>query len=413
MHSDADGNWLTWFRSIPGSEQPDAGEVVATDVGQEPGDTVPTPAPVAASGALTACAADNLFGAPLYPSAEWFRTPPPGEFVGPTVTDEGQIFGHIAGGTCHIGLPGTCTRVSDGDLSRDFSLFHKGLDDKARGIKTAEGEQIQVGQITLVGGHATTDITLTATAAKKHYDDTRSIVGNVRIVWDPQEGKPWMAGALAHGVTEAQVQTFRAAGEVSVDYRQLEDGKLHLVALPVVPRGGWPPLRALSAGGELKTLILSPSSEFGPTGGSVTDKDWDGSASRFTDAQYQTAAAACDPADKGPPKTRCFLPHHEPDGTINRNGVHAAAQRVGSLEGRSPDAVSAAKAHLRNHYRTDLDEDPPDSLGQPSQAVTADGLLLELTHDMLTRRLGSEEAALAGVHRQEVERLGGKILTPR
>jgi len=45
-----------------------------------------------------------------------------------------------------------------------------------------------------------------------------------------------------------------------VDYRELEDGRLHLIALPVVPRGGFPPMRALSAGGELKTLILTASS---------------------------------------------------------------------------------------------------------------------------------------------------------
>lgn len=99
---------------------------------------------------------------------------------------------------------------------------------------------------------------------------------------------------------------------------------------------------------------------FGPTGNSKVTKPWDGAASRFTDPQYKTAAAACDPGD-GSVKERCFLPHHEPGGAVNVNGVHAAAQRVSSLKGHSPAAVATAKAHLRSHYKA-LGEDPPAAL---------------------------------------------------
>lgn len=93
----------------------------------------------------------------------------------------------------------------------------------------------------------------------------------------------------------------------------------------------------------------------------ASDKPWDGSASRFTDEQYQRSCAACDPASKGTPKERCFLPHHEPDGILNSNGVHNSASRVSQLKGRSPEAVSRAKSHLRSHYR-EMGEEPPDSL---------------------------------------------------
>jgi 2'-5' RNA ligase len=94
----------------------------------------------------------------------------------------------------------------------------------------------------------------------------------------------------------------------------------------------------------------------------VTHEDlaWDGSASRFTDPQYQKACAACDTGD-GSAKQRCFLPHHEPGGGLNADGVHAAAQRISSLSGHSPEAVAKAKAHLRGHYKT-LGEKPPDSI---------------------------------------------------
>lgn len=99
---------------------------------------------------------------------------------------------------------------------------------------------------------------------------------------------------------------------------------------------------------------------FGPTGGSVSSAAWDGSASRFSDEQYRMATAACDPGD-APAKTACFLPHHEPGGAVNKNGVHSAAGRIGSLKGHDPAAVAKAKAHLRSHY-SQLGEDAPDSL---------------------------------------------------
>ena len=105
---------------------------------------------------------------------------------------------------------------------------------------------------------------------------------------------------------------------------------------------------------------------YGPTTSGTTDKPWDGSASRFSDDQYKMATAACDAGD-GTVKQRCFLPHHEPTGTINVNGVHAAAQRVSSLKGHDPAAVTSAKAHLRAHYAK-LKEDPPTSIAASAEA---------------------------------------------
>lgn len=93
---------------------------------------------------------------------------------------------------------------------------------------------------------------------------------------------------------------------------------------------------------------------------SAEELAWDGSPSRFTPEQYQKAAAACDPGE-GSPKERCFLPHHDPDGSLNLDGLSAAAGRVGSLSGHSPEAVSKAKAHLRSHYKAS-GKPVPDSL---------------------------------------------------
>jgi hypothetical protein len=92
----------------------------------------------------------------------------------------------------------------------------------------------------------------------------------------------------------------------------------------------------------------------------VSSDPWNGAASAFTDDQYKKACAACDPG-KGTPKEACFLPHHNPGGALNRAGLGAAAGRIESLSGHSPDAVAKAKAHLRSHYRA-LGEDAPASL---------------------------------------------------
>lgn len=107
---------------------------------------------------------------------------------------------------------------------------------------------------------------------------------------------------------------------------------------------------------------------------------WDGSASRFTDPQYQKACAGCDPGD-GTTKERCFLPHHDPGGGLNADGVHAAAQRISTLKGHSPEAVARAKAHLRSHYAT-LGDPVPDVLKASPLEIAAFGL--EDGYDTLT-----------------------------
>lgn len=138
----------------------------------------------------------------------------------------------------------------------------------------------------------------------------------------------------------------------------------------------------------------------------VTDKAWDGSASRFTDEQYKRATAACD--GEGSIKETCFLPHHEPDGTLNRNGVHAAAQRISSLSGKSPAAVARAKSHLRNHYTADLKEDVPDSL----KATIADEVELALAErDALSAKLSAGRAGLTAASTDTAESDGAESMS--
>lgn len=108
----------------------------------------------------------------------------------------------------------------------------------------------------------------------------------------------------------------------------------------------------------------------------ASDAPWNGSPSRFTDAQYEAAAAACGPAGEGTVKERCFLPHHEPGGALNVNGLHSSAQRASSLKGRSPAAVAKAKTHLRAHY-SQVGEEPPDSIAAALELTAAEAAALE------------------------------------
>lgn len=98
----------------------------------------------------------------------------------------------------------------------------------------------------------------------------------------------------------------------------------------------------------------------------VSNRPW----GDFTEADYTPEqfcrAALIDQNPSGEPKTKglCKLPVREPSGTLNRNGVHAAASALAGGRGgvqASPDAKRAAARRLIAAYG-ELDEDPPESV---------------------------------------------------
>lgn len=98
----------------------------------------------------------------------------------------------------------------------------------------------------------------------------------------------------------------------------------------------------------------------------VVDTAWDGSASRYTDQQWEAACALdrhnCGSEWEGkPPKERCSEPYKEPNGDINKKGLAAAAGRLSSVTDACPHAIEAAKAKLRAGY-TEAGMDAPDSV---------------------------------------------------
>lgn len=176
------------------------------------------------------------------PSLASFTRPEPERPTPITISGE-EIYGHLASwDSCHIGFE-ECVAPPRGG----YTNFHTG-------VITADGEEVTVGVITAHGNHA--DLRLSAAAAKEHYDDVGSVLGYVHIT-DGALG-PWMCGMLKPGVDTDLVNEVKANGKVSGDWRPI-NGERQLVAVHAVNVAGFqlPRIRALVAGGEPSTLIVS------------------------------------------------------------------------------------------------------------------------------------------------------------
>jgi hypothetical protein len=182
-------------------------------------------------------------GAPIHPPEEWFADP---QLDGPTplvVTKEGRVYGHLATwDVCHVaspGGPGIC--ITAPHSNRGYSDFHTGT------VLTAEDTLIGTGKITMGTGHAAHKLSATATAA--HYDNTGTVVADIRAGEDMFG--IWVAGALVPSATEEQARTLRSC-PLSGDWREVA-GSLELKAALAVPVPGFPiprPAGLVASGGE-------------------------------------------------------------------------------------------------------------------------------------------------------------------
>lgn len=180
---------------------------------------------------------------PVTPPATWFENPKLSKATPLTVTDDGQVFGHIAAWAVdHIGL----TAGTKPPRSRsNYAYFHTGV------CRTDNGKDVPVGQLTLAGGHAS--LYASAKDAVKHYDDTASAVADVHAGED--SFGIWVAGALRPGTTPEQIRALRASAP-SGDWRPIK-GSLELVAVCQVNVPGFPIARAVVAGGQVMALVAA------------------------------------------------------------------------------------------------------------------------------------------------------------
>lgn len=184
--------------------------------------------------------------APIVPPREWLKNPGLTKLTPLTVTDEGKVFGHLASWQqSHIGYGGRA--VKPPRSRSNYAYFRTGV------LRTDDGADVPVGQLTLAGGHA--EMTFSAKDAKEHYDDTRSAMADVAVGEDAFG--IWFSGALRPDVTAAQVRAFRASA-LSGDWRPI-NGALEMVATCAVNVPGFPTPRAMVAGGQVMALVAAGS----------------------------------------------------------------------------------------------------------------------------------------------------------
>ena len=180
--------------------------------------------------------------APIVPPKSWFKDPGLTQATPLTITDDGKVFGHVASWqTSHIGMG---RGVKPPRSASQYAYFRTGV------LRTDEGD-VQVGQLTLAGGHAS--LQASAEEAVKHYDDTASAVADV-VAGEDQFGI-WVAGALRPDVTPSQIRAFRASSP-SGDWRPI-NGRLELVAVCQVNVPGFPIARAITASGVPGALVAA------------------------------------------------------------------------------------------------------------------------------------------------------------
>jgi len=192
--------------------------------------------------ALVACG-QVASAIPVTPPKDWFINPELSHATPITVDDDGRVFGHIA--AWHVDHIGMQFGTKPPRSASGYAYFNTGS------LRTEEGSDVTVGQLTLAGGHASLEAS--AREAAKHYDDTASAIADVHAGED--EHGIWVAGALRPGTTPQQIRVLRASAP-SGDWRPIR-GKLELVAVCQVNVPGFPVARARVASGHVMALVAA------------------------------------------------------------------------------------------------------------------------------------------------------------
>lgn len=184
---------------------------------------------------------------PAKPPREWFDDPRLASVTPLTIDNTGRVHGHIATWKqSHIGMAGG---VKAPRSKSNYAFFATGV------LECDDGAHVNVGQITLAGGHAPLDASVAQTVA--HYDNTKSAVMDVSVGEDRYG--IWVAGALRPDVDELKLRAVRASS-VSGDWRPINGG-LELVAVCSVNVPGFPIPRARVASGQMVALIAAGTEE--------------------------------------------------------------------------------------------------------------------------------------------------------
>ena len=142
----------------------------------------------------------------------------------------------------------------------------------------------------------------------------------------------------------------------------------------------------------------------------VSDKPWSGfSQADYSPAQWKAACLIDRGSGDPQSKDRYALPVREPDGTLNRNAVHAAAGRIGQVQGVGADQHAAAARKLVSLYENELNEEPPASL----EKLSGESEAADQREDAMMGQRAAVEARAANVDRVDfAERIITVIAVP-
>lgn len=177
--------------------------------------------------------------------SEWFTDPGLSSLTPLTITEEGRVFGHIAGWkTCHASWADTC--VTPPHSATNYAHFLLGE------VLTDAGP-IPVGNLTVGGGHAGPG--LNARAAIEHYDSTSSVFADVTVGED--EHGIWFSGWVRPGTPDEMLHAARAS-KLSGDWRRVGASMEMVAALAVnVPGFRIPRLAAGMLGDRQVSLVAA------------------------------------------------------------------------------------------------------------------------------------------------------------
>ncbi len=166
---------------------------------------------------LESLVASGGLAAPMVPPVEWFANP---KLTGPTaitITEEGEVYGHLAcWGECHMSYTNQC--INPPKSFTDYAYFRTGA------VLCENDSLIPTGVITMNTGHA--ELWQDPASTKAHYDNTGTAVVDVAC-GDDAYGI-WVHGSLRPDVDQLSIRRLRGAA-LSGDWRQM-GGNLELVA---------------------------------------------------------------------------------------------------------------------------------------------------------------------------------------
>jgi len=336
-------------------------------------------------------------GFPVAPPDAWFNNP---KFSGPTpmtVDDDGKVYGHIATwDSIHIGMAGA---VRAPKSRSNYAYFQTGT------LKTDTGKAVNVGQLTLAGGHA--PLTSDAAATVKHYDDTNSAVADVTVGEDRYG--IWAAGALRPAVTPEQLRTFRAS-PLSGDWRPINGG-LELVAACAVNVPGFPIARARVASGTVQALVAAGAGSLALIAAARNTES--GLAARLDKLEQMVAALVPQPDEKTDDTDPIDSADTDQpgDGTVDPQDpeVDVKKPKVASADSAVAEAPAPADSDA-----TGAAEPAAGSTGSTDQVPEVDGEKLpEVTDDQIAEMRAEMEALRAAKIRQDVEDLVAAGMPPQ